>query len=162
MFGIDPQGHAGARLAREGQAVDALELPLRLGVDRLDAQIDRLHELGFRLADAGEHDLGGDEPRPQRDVDLAAGIGVGGCPQAAQEAGDREGRVRLQRVVQRVRIRGEGLVDGPVAGGDDGRAVDVKRGAFAGGDLGERHAVAGKRTLWSVESGHVEKFYPNR
>ena len=43
--GIDAQRDPGAGLPLAGERVDALELPFRLGVDRLDAEIDRLREL---------------------------------------------------------------------------------------------------------------------
>ena len=93
-----------ARLALARQRVDPLELALRLRVDRLDAEIDRLRELGGRLADAGEHDLRRNESGAQRDVDLAAGIRVGVAAEAAQQPRDRQRRVGFQRVVDRVRI----------------------------------------------------------
>ena len=44
------------------------------------------------------------------------GIGVGGGAEAAQQAGDGQRRVGLQRVVQRVRVAGERLVDLAVDG----------------------------------------------
>ena len=90
-------------LARE--RVDPLELALRLRVDGLDAEIDRLRQLRGGLADAGEDDLRRNESGAQRDVDLAAGVRVGAAAQAAQQPRDRQRRVRLERVVHRVRIR---------------------------------------------------------
>ena len=89
-------------LARE--PIDTIQLPFRFGVDGLDAEIDRLRQLGRCLADAGEHDLLGDEAGAQGDVDLAAGVRVRAGAKAAQQPRDRERRVGLQRVVQRVRI----------------------------------------------------------
>ena len=77
--GVDADGDARARLPGARDGVDALELALRLGVDRLDAEVDRLRQLGRGLADAGEDDLRRDEAGAQRDVDLAAGIRVGAC-----------------------------------------------------------------------------------
>ena len=128
------------RVARDG--VDALELARRLGVDGLDAEVDRLRQLGVRLADAGEDDLRRDEAGAQRDVDLAAGVGVGAAAEAAQQARDRQRRVGLERVVQRVRVRRERLVDGAVARGDGRGAVDVERRAVGGG---ERRRAARRR-----------------
>ena len=61
-------------------------------------------ELGRRLADAGEHDLRRNEPGAQRDVDLAAGIRVGVAAERPQQPRDRQRRVGLQRVVDRVRV----------------------------------------------------------
>ena len=132
--------------------VDALELAFRLGVDRLDAEVDRLRQLGVRLADAGEDDLRRDEAGAQRDVDLAAGIRVDLAAQAAQQAHDRQRRVGLERVVHRVRVRREGLVRGAVAGGDRRGAVDVERRAVGGGDVGERYAVADEGSLLARET----------
>ena len=43
--GVHAQRDARARLPLARQEVDALELPFRLGVDRLDAEVDRLREL---------------------------------------------------------------------------------------------------------------------
>ena len=133
-------------------AVDALELAFRLGVDRLDAEVDRLRQLGVCLADAGEDDLGRDEAGAQRDVDLAAGIRVDLAPQGTKEAHDGERRVGLEGVVQRVRVRREGLVRGAVAGGDRRGAVDVERRAVGGGGISERYAVAHEGSLLARET----------
>ena len=114
--GIDADGDARPRLPLARDRVDAIELALRLGVDRLDAEVDGLGQLRAGLADAGEHDLRRDEPGAQRDVDLAAGIRVDLAAQAAQQPHDRQRRVGLERVVHRVRIRRERLVHGAVAG----------------------------------------------
>ena len=47
-----------ARVCRSrGEAIDAFELTFGLGIDGLDAQIDRLRQLRRGLADAGEDDL---------------------------------------------------------------------------------------------------------
>ena len=46
--GVDAQRDAGARLPLAREQVDALELPFRFGVDRLDAEIDRLRQLRRR------------------------------------------------------------------------------------------------------------------
>ena len=139
---VDADGDAGARLALARDRVDAFELALRLRVDRLDAEVDGLRQLGAGLADAGEHDLRRDEPGAQRDVDLAAGIGVDLAPERPQQPDDRERRVGLERVVHRVRIRRERIVDGAVARRHRRGAVDVERRAMRGGDIDERDAVA--------------------
>ena len=55
--GVHPQRDARARLPLARQHVDPLELPFRLGVDRPDAEVDRLRQLRRGLADAGEDDL---------------------------------------------------------------------------------------------------------
>ena len=68
-------------------------------------------------------------------------------PSARSSRAMRQRGVGLQRVVQRVRIAGERLVDLAVTGRDHRGAVGVERGAEAGGKVGERHAVAVQRTL---------------
>ena len=111
---VDADGDAGARLTLARDRVDPFELALRLRVDRLDAQVDGLRQLGAGLADAGEDDLGRDEPGAQRDVDLPAGVGVDLAPERPQQPDDRERRVGLERVMHRVRIRRERIVNGAV------------------------------------------------
>ncbi len=44
---IDADRDPRACLPRAREGVDALELAFRLGVDRLDAEVDRLRQLGF-------------------------------------------------------------------------------------------------------------------
>ena len=152
--GVDPQRDARARLPLARQDVDALQLAFRLGVDRLDAEVDRLRQLRRGLADAGEDDLLGDEAGPQGDVDLAARVRVRAAAEPPQQPRDRQRRVRLERVVQRVRIRPERVVDRAIAADDGGGAVDVERRALGGGKVGERHAVADEGVVVSMESGH--------
>ena len=112
---VDAQRDAGARLPLAREQVDPLELAFRFRVDGLDAEVDRLRQLRGRLADAGEDDLRGNEAGAQRDVDLAAGVGVRAGAKRAQQPRDRERRVRLERVVQRVRIATERVVDRAIA-----------------------------------------------
>ena len=153
--GIDVGVHAdrdpGARPAGGGNRVDALDLPLRLGVDAAEAELDGPGELGVGLTHPGEHDLLGSESGAQRYLDLPARIGIGCGTQGAQQPGDREGRVRLQRVVQGVRISAERLVDFAVAGRNHVGAVRVERGTEAGRQVGERHAAAVQRPLQPLE-----------
>ena len=150
--GVDAERHAHARFARDRQRIDALELPFRLHIDRLHPEIDRLHELRVRLAHTGKDNLGRDESGTQRDIDLATRIRVGAGPQPPQQPRDRQCRVRLQGVVQRVGVRPERLVDRPVPGSDDVCAVDVERRAFARRYPGKRHAIAGERAIWSMKA----------
>ena len=97
---IDAHGDAGPDAARRGDGVDPLDLPFRLGVDAAQAEVDGALELRVGLADAGEDDLRGREAGAQRDLDLADRVGVGGGAEAAQQAGDAERRVGLERVVE--------------------------------------------------------------
>jgi hypothetical protein len=152
--GIDPDRDLRADLALAGQRVDAFEFPGGLDIDHPHAEIDGLRKLGRGLADAGEHDLRRNEPGAQRDVDLAAGIGVGVAAQGTQETRDGQRRIGFQRVVDRVRVAGEGLVDGAVSPGDRRGAVHVKRRALGGGDGHDGHAVAHECGALSVESDH--------
>ena len=108
---------------------DAIELAGGFGVDGADASRDRVLELVARLADAGEDDVRRREARALRDRDLAAGVRIGAAAERAQQAYDRQRRVRLQRVMDRVRVRCERVVDGAIRFADRARAVDVGRRA---------------------------------
>ena len=136
------------------QGVDPLDLARRLHVDRPHAELDRLRQLGGRLADAGEDDLWRDEPGAQRDVDLTTRVRIGVAAERPQEPHDRERRVGLQRVMNRVRIGGEGLVDGPVPGRYCRAAVDVEGRAVSGCEIDERDAITHERRPLAVEACH--------
>ena len=105
-----------------------------------------------RLGDAGEDDLRRDEAGAQRDVDLAAGIGVDAAAQAAQQPDDRQRRVGLERVVDRVRIRRRTPRPPRGSATRSWTAVDVEGRAVGGRELGERDAVAGQVALLSGKS----------
>src|SRR6185436_11228358 len=96
-----------ARPTGSPDGVNPIELAVRLGVDGADSERNRLLQLGDRLADTGEDDLRWREAGPQRDLNLAAGVGVGVAAEPAQQARDSQRRVRLQRVVNRVGMGGE-------------------------------------------------------
>src|SRR5262249_12184845 len=121
---------------------DTRQLAGGLDVDRLHAERDGAFELRRRLADAGEHDLRRVVSGSTRGLDLPHRVGVDAAAERAQQPGDRQRRVRLQRVVQRVRVAVERLVDRAVAIANRRCAVDVDRRADRRGDLGERHSVA--------------------
>src|SRR3954468_13145640 len=99
---IDPNSDAHARATFAGQAIDSIQLSFRFGIDRLDAQIDRLREFRGSLADAGEHNLLGDETSAKRDVDLAARVRIRARAKRSEQARNSQRRVRLQRIVDRV------------------------------------------------------------
>src|SRR3954470_22722455 len=101
---IDPYRNLRSRLPGAGDRIDAIQLTFGFDVDRLDAEIDCLHELGVRLAYAGEDDLRRYEAGAQGDVNLAPGIRVDRAAKTSQQADDRQRGVCLERVVQRVRI----------------------------------------------------------
>ena len=103
-----------------------------------------------RLADAGEDDLRRREAGLARDLDFPDRVGVDRAAELAQQPRDRQRRVRLERVVQRVRIAAERPVDRLVALAERRGAVDVERRAFGGRDGGQRHAVADQRVAVSV------------
>ena len=98
-----------------GDRFDARELAGRLDVDGLQAERDGAFELVGRLADAGEDDGRGREPRLARQLDLPDGVGVRRAAQLPHQARDREHRVRLQRVVDGVGVTAECFVDRRVA-----------------------------------------------
>jgi len=155
--GVHAQRDARPRFAGRRQAIDPVQFPFGFGVDRLHTEVDGLHQFSFSLADAGEDDVGRNEAGAQGDVDLAAGVRIGLRAEPAQQPRDRQRRIRLQGIVQGVRIRHEGRIDLAIAGDDGFGAVDVEGGAFDRSDPCERHAVTGERAVQSVKSSHVQK-----
>jgi len=71
----------------------------------------------------------------------------------AQPARDRQRRVRLERVMDRVRVAGERLVNGAVAFVDGSGAVNVERRAMGRRERLERDAVAHQHGALSLDSG---------
>ena len=108
--GIHPQRDPCAHTPRLGRTIDALELACGFGVDGLEAELNGPFDLIRRLADAAEHDVGGSKTRAHRELDFADRVRVDArCPTAAAAATMRERRVRLQRVMDAVGMRAEGL-----------------------------------------------------
>ena len=159
---VDADGDARDASEPRGDRLEPRQLARRLDVDGLQPEGDGAFELLGRLADAGEDDLRRLESGAPRDFDLPDRVGVDGAAELAQQARDRERRVRLQRVMQRVRIAGERLVDLAVAIAERARAVDVERRPFGGGDGGQRDAVADQVVRISeglaVEAGWAERW----
>ena len=87
--------------------------------------VDRALELGRRLADAGEDDVGRLEARAQGDFDLAAGVGVGAGAKPLQAPHHAERGVGLDRVVEPVRNAGKRRIERAEALVDERAAVDV-------------------------------------
>ena len=151
---VDTQGDAGAGLLFARDAIDALQLSGRLGVDGLHAEIDGLRQLGIRFPDAGKDYLRRNEPGPQGDVDFPPGVRVRAGTEAAQQAGNGERGVGLERIVDGVWIRTKRIVHRAVARGDGRAAVNVKGGPMAFGELSDRRAVAQQRSVLAMKSRH--------
>ena len=84
----------------------------------------------------------GSNPARSATCTLSAGVGVDAAAERAQQPHQRERRVRLQRVVDGVRIVGERGVDRPIGVPDGLRAVDVDGRAHAFDDGLHADAVA--------------------
>ena len=151
--GVDAQRDARARALRPGDAVDAIELPCRFGVDRLDAKRDRALELVPRLADAGEHDLGRNEAGPEGHVDFAARVRVGLRANPAKQTDDGERRVGLEGIVQDVRHPGKRAVQVVVALAHGLGAVDVERRAMRLGQRGSGDTIDMETEMVVIEAG---------
>src|SRR5215510_13259849 len=141
---IDPESHTGDTAVRPRNRRDAVELSRGLRIDGANSVCDRVLELLARLADAGEHDLLRRKSRTLSDGNFAAGVGIGAASERPEQPRDRKGRVRFQRVVDRVRVRRERLVDAAIAFADRARAVYVSGCACAFDDRLDADAVAGK------------------
>ncbi len=142
--GVDPDGHAGDTPQPGGDRFDPSQLARRLDVDRLDVEGDRALELRRRLADPGEDELPRLETRGPGDVDFPDRVGIRGAAEFTQQTHDRERRIGLERVVNRVRVGAERSVDLSIALSNERRAVDVQRRAFLLGDRHERNAITGE------------------
>ena len=121
--GVDAERDARARLplARRARRC-ARARPADSALMVLHAEVDRRARAPPRVLPTPVKTIcGGNEPGAQRDLDLAARVRVGAAAEPAQQPRDRERRVRLERVVQRVRIAGERVVDRAVALGDASR-----------------------------------------
>ena len=151
---VHPQGDPGLHAARAGQRVDAVRFAVRLDVDGLHAEGDRVVELVARLADAGEDDLRRLEAGPQGRLDLAPRVRVGAGAEVPEQAQDGERGVRLEGVVNGVGVSRERRVEGGARAPDEARAVDVDGRPGPAGDLRHRNAVAGQLPVSQGESDH--------
>ena len=154
--GVDAQRHARHQPQPRGDRFDATKLPHRLDVDRLETERHGAFELGGRLADAGEDDVGGRKARLASELDLPDRVRVGGAAELAQRAREPERGVGLERVVQPVRMAAEGAVDGTVALAQHGGAVHVDRGPFGFSDGRQRNAIAHKGLGSAGETDHED------
>ena len=64
QVGIDAQRHAGLAPSRCGHLAEGVQFLLALDVEEEDAVLQGVSDLGVRLADAGEDDLGAGAARP--------------------------------------------------------------------------------------------------
>ena len=112
-----------------------IELAGRFDVDRQQAQRHGAIDLAGALADSGEHDLSGRKPQRSATSTSPMRVRIGVAAERAHQPHDRQRRVRLERVVNRVRIAVERGVQRAVGGADGVGVVDVGRGADRGGDL---------------------------
>ena len=126
---IDAQRDARAAVLRRRDGRNPIELAGRLGIDRRDACGDGGLKFFATLADTSEDDVSRIEPRAPGHLDFAAGVRVDLAAYRAQQANHRQRRVGLERVVDRVRVRGERLIDRAVRLADGASAVDVSGGA---------------------------------
>jgi hypothetical protein len=95
---------------------------------------DGAFELGGRLADASEDNVGRSKTGAPGDIDLPDRIGIHAAAEIPQCLHDPEGRIGLERVVQPVRVIGERQVDLAVAIADGRCAVDVYGRTFGARD----------------------------
>ena len=127
--GVDAERHrATVRRMALGERIETIELARRLDVDRGKVRArPRDSSSSARLADAGEDDLrSGRMPAAQRHLDFADRVGVGaGCRGRFSSRAIAERGVRLERVVDCVRVIAERLVDRAVGAQDGAGAVDV-------------------------------------
>ena len=145
--GIDAQRdprHAPERGRRGG---DPVEFTCRLRVDRADVQRNRRGELVARLADAGEDDVCRLESGTLSHPNLTQGVGVDPAAERAQQAQQRESRVGLERVVNRVRVVGKRRVDLAVRVANGVRTVHVDWRPD-GLDDGAHADVVAEKTRW--------------
>jgi hypothetical protein len=122
---VDADGDAGWAPDPCGDRLDAIQLSGRFDVDRLQPEWDGAFELGGRLADASEDNVGRSKTGAPGDIDLSDRIGIHAAAESPQCLHDPEGRIGLERVVQPVRVIGEREVDLAVAIADGRCAVDV-------------------------------------
>ena len=106
-IGIDAHGDVGADASRLRGTIDALQLPGGLGVDRFEAELHGPLDFLRRLSHAAEHDVGRRKPGAHGELDLADGIGIDRTARFAQQAHQRERRVRLHGIVDPMRVRRE-------------------------------------------------------
>ena len=145
--GIDAERDASHASLRRRNRRDAIQLPCGLGVDRADFESNRRLELVARLPHTGEHDVFRGKAGPLRHVDFAPRVGIRATAERAQQTQQRQSRIGLQRVVNRVRILGKRRIDLPIGASDRFGTVDIRGRANGLDDGGHADAVA-EETCW--------------
>ena len=154
--GVDAHRDARCAPGARGDGGDPRHLAGRLGVDGADAEADRALELVARLADAGEDDLVRREAGAQRDLDLAARVGVGAWRPSSADGARRRGGVRLDRVVEPMADVRKRRVERAVALGQGARCRRGRACPNAAAIAVEPDAVADELALPHLESGHED------
>ena len=140
--GVDADRHASHAPLARGDRLDPIELARRFDVDRLEAERHSAVELRSRFPDARKHNVRGLKPGLAGELNFPDRICVGRASELAHQPRDRERRVRLEGVMERVRIAAERGVDGAIPRSERRGAVNVHRRAFRRRDRGQRNAVA--------------------
>jgi RNA polymerase sigma-70 factor (ECF subfamily) len=153
---IDAKGDASADAGPTGDSFDARQFACRLDVNRLEAERDRSLELSRRLAHSRKHDVGGREAGLQRKLDFPDRIRIGCAAQPGQQAHNGQRRIRLQRVVQSVRVHAERGIDRVVAFPYDRRTVHVQGRALSSGNRREGNTVAHEFLGGAEEADHED------
>ena len=139
---IHPKRHPGRQSFGTRDGRDPVDLTRRLRVDGADATGDCMGQFIARLPDPGQDDIRSLEARVQRHPHFAAGVRVGTTPHRPQQPHDRERGVRLQRVVNTMRVRRERIVDRAIGRLDRAGAIEVHGRANGVDDVGNANAVA--------------------
>ena len=100
----------------------------------------------------------GANPARAGHLNLAGRIGVRPAADGLQQPRDGERRVRFERVMNGVRIRGERAIDRAVRVADGAGAVDVGRRAHLRDQRGHADAVAEKALFGRLERWMHERF----
>jgi len=153
-IGVDPDGDVGGDAELPRHRVQGLELGRALDVDLTHPGLQRCHQLGSLLADAGIDDAPGRDAGRKGALHLAHRDDVGACPQLAEQPDHRQVRVGLHRVanagIHAPDAVGELL---PCRAQRAGR-IAVEGRPDLGGDGGQRHAFGMHRAVPVGEEAH--------
>jgi hypothetical protein len=108
---VHAKRHSRLRPTSARQPVDPFQFTATLGVDGTHVHRNRLIQLGPALSNTGEDDIARRESRPKSHLDLTSRIGIGTTAKGPDELGDRECRVRLERIVNPMSVLGERVIE---------------------------------------------------